>query len=829
MNEFASKTNHPDASKQTDAQVIHDDPCTHAGAAANHLANQKSPYLLQHAFNPVPWFPWGDQAIAQARLRDVPLLVSTGYSTCYWCHVMERECFENPDIARLMGEKFVCVKVDREQRPDLDALWMAACQVFTAVTEGRSSGGWPLHVFLEPTTLRPFFAGTYFPPTPAHGRISFPQLLSRMSDAWLRNRAQVEAQANELTRMVEQELQLAASRKPIDQELEINTVRALLTFHDSVNGGFGGAPKFPQPSLTLFLQAVAPEMAQSALVRTLDGMALGGVRDQLDGGFHRYAVDETWTVPHFEKMLYDQGQLLLLYARQAAIGGDEFFMTVTRELAEFLLGVMRLPSGGFMAAIDAEVDGREGLNYIWSKPEVTRALQRAGLEKDVPLAVDAFGLDASPNFRDPHHPEDEPKFVLRLRARPRELAAKIKIDFTQWSTRYSAMCHALLTERELRKSPRMDTTLIAGWNGLAIEGLAQAGRLCNEPRWIEAAARAADDVWNQLNAQTAHVKSAPQKNSQAALQSDTLNRSAKDGVVSGPGFLEDYACFTAGLLALAQATHDPCWLARATVIAQSACEKFWRHDSGWVEAFANESGRILPIAGIDDGAVPSGAGVITQCLVTLAQLTKNTMWAQRAFDGLDRASGAIAQKPTSAARSFMAARELRTLLPGQVAGGLAPSPVGMQLVAMNHSFDEFELRLDIDAGHHVAAHDNATTSAGNDAVKASDAAKASDAVKASDAANTNDHASAITTPAANMFAALIGMDISARDSGVQLKCIFPKATTRADGSRCYAGRVVIQVSVVAPRPTPRPLRLCVRLQICTDNACLAPQDRFIEG
>ncbi|MEI6023636.1 MAG: thioredoxin domain-containing protein [Phycisphaerales bacterium] len=762
---------------------------------SNSLANEKSPYLLQHAFNPVPWYPWGDAAIAQARLRDVPLLVSTGYSTCYWCHVMERECFENPDIARLMGEKFVCVKVDREQRPDLDALWMTACQVFTSITEGRSSGGWPLHVFLEPKSLRPFFAGTYFPPTPAHGRISFPQLLMRMSDAWLHKRADIEAQANELTRLVEQELQLAPLRKPLDEEMEINTVRALLTFHDAVNGGFGGAPKFPQPSLPLFLQAAAGEMAQFALVRTLDGMALGGVRDQLDGGFHRYAVDATWTVPHFEKMLYDQGQLLLLYARQAHVGGDEFFTAVTCELAEFLLDVMRLPSGGFMAAIDAEVDGREGLNYIWSKHEVTRALERAGLEKDVPLAVDAFGLSASPNFRDPHHPEDEPKFVLILRARPQELATKMNVELAQWWTRYNAVRQALLAERALRKSPRMDTTLIAGWNGLAIEGLAEAGRLCNQPRWIEAAARAADDVLTQLH--SAQPSSAATI-SKTTVQSDTLYRSAKDGVVSSPGFLEDYACFAAGLLALTRATNDPRWLAHATAIVQSACEKCWRADLGWVEALANDSGRILSISGIDDGAVPSGAGVITQCLVTLAQLTKNNLWAERAFAGLDRASGAIAQKPTSAARSLMAARELRQLLPGRVPGGAEPSPVRMQLVAMNHSFDEFELRLDIDAGHHVAAHEIA-------------AAGASGAVSES------------------AIPSVSGMDISARDTGVTLKCIFPNATHRSDGSQCYQGRVVILVSVITPRPTPRPLRLGVRMQICTDISCLAPEDRLIEG
>jgi uncharacterized protein YyaL (SSP411 family) len=794
MNDFASQSRKKDAAAAHDVSAHAGSQSAHEGHMSNSLANEKSPYLLQHAFNPVPWYPWGDAAIAQARLRDVPLLVSTGYSTCYWCHVMERECFENPDIARLMGEKFVCVKVDREQRPDLDALWMTACQVFTSITEGRSSGGWPLHVFLEPQTLRPFFAGTYFPPTPAHGRISFPQLLMRMSDAWLHKRADIEAQANELTRLIEQELQLAPLRKPLDEDMEINTVRALLTFHDAVNGGFGGAPKFPQPSLPLFLQAVAPQMAQSALVRTLDGMALGGVRDQLDGGFHRYAVDATWTVPHFEKMLYDQGQLLLLYARQAHVGGDEFCTTVTCELAEFLLDVMRLPSGGFMAAIDAEVDGREGLNYIWSKHEVTRALERAGLEQDVPLAVDAFGLSASPNFRDPHHPEDEPKFVLVLRARPQELATKMNMKLAQWWTRYNAVRQVLLAERALRKSPRMDTTLIAGWNGLAIEGLAEAGRLCNQPRWIEAAARAADDVLTQLHAAPPIAAVTISK----PVQSDTLNRSAKDGVVSSPGFLEDYACFTAGLLALARATNDPRWLAHATVIVQSACEKFWRADLGWVEALANDSGRIISISGIDDGAVPSGAGVITQCLVTLAQLTKNNSWAERAFAGLDRASGAIAQKPTSAARSLMAARELRVLLPGRVPGGAEPTPVRMQLVAMNHSFDEFELRLDIEAGHHVAAHE----------ISASGASGA---------------VSEIAIPP------LSGLDISARDSGVTLKCIFPNATLRSDGSQCYQGRVVILVSVITPRPTPRPLRLGVRMQICTDISCLAPEDRLIEG
>ncbi|MCE9619078.1 MAG: thioredoxin domain-containing protein [Planctomycetes bacterium] len=726
----------------------------------NLLAGETSPYLLQHAFNPVPWHPWSEAAIAEARQRDVPLLVSTGYSTCYWCHVMERECFEDEEIARLMGKHFVCVKVDREQRPDLDALWMTACQVFTSITEGHASGGWPLHVFLEPKSLRPFFAGTYFPPRPMHGRSSFPELLGKISGAWFSMRSDIEAQAAELSRLVESQLKLRAQRRPLDDALQASTAQALLSYHDSINGGFGGAPKFPQPSLSLFLQTVGGDRADAALARTLDGMALGGVRDQLDGGFHRYAVDATWTVPHFEKMLYDQGQLLQLYARQAGRSGDPFLAQVTRELAEFLIGVMQTKSGGFMAAIDAEVDGREGLNYIWSRQEIQRTLELAGLKSEVALAVDAFAMEGSPNFRDPHHPEDEPKFVLQLRARPEKLAKELKVDLDQWSSRFDTLRKALLAERSRRPSPRQDATLIASWNGLAIEGLAEAGRLMKEPRWVEAATRAADDVMKQL-----------------APTDGLVHRSVKDGKLSGPGYLEDYACLAAGLLALSQATKNPRWLERASEIVDAAWTKFWNSELGWVEALADESGRIASISAIDDGATPSGAGVITQCLVALAKLTGNTKWAERAWTTLDRASGDIAEKPTSAVRSLIAAGELGAILPGRVPGGSAKSPVNISLVPLNHSFDQFALRLDIDRGHHV----------------------------------------------------LSDFDISARDQGVNLECRYPTAIRCTDGSLGYEGQVEVAVVVTRPRPTPRPLRLSVRLQVCTDRECLASEERLVEG
>jgi uncharacterized protein YyaL (SSP411 family) len=752
---------------------------TRSSRHRNALAGERSPYLLQHAGNPVPWRPWTDAAIAEARRRGVPLLVSVGYSTCYWCHVMERECFEDEAIARQMGEDFVCVKVDREQRPDLDAVWMTACQVFTAVTEGRASGGWPLHVFLEPATLRPFFAGTYFPPAPAHGRIGFPQLLRRIADAWRRSRGDVEEQARELSALIERELAHEAQRRPLDAALEGAAVRSLLSMHDAAHGGFGEAPKFPQPSLALLLQACGGAAAEPALRRTLEGMALGGVRDQLDGGFHRYAVDAAWRVPHFEKMLYDQGQLLPLYARAAATDG--LFARVARELAGFLIDGMQTRGGGFRAAIDAEVDGREGLNYLWSRGEAEDALRAAGLAADAALVVAAFGLDGEPNFRDPHHPQDEPRFVLALRGRPESLAARLGMDAAAWTARYDAARRALREARSHRPPPRMDDTIIASWNGLAIAGLADAGRAMGEPRWVEAAARAAADVLAQLGE-----------------AGGELRRSAKDGCASGPGFLEDDACVAAGLVALARATGEGHWRERAVALVAAARDRFWHSDLGWIEAPADALGRIAPIASLEDGAMPSGAGVMAECLIDLAQLTGEARWADLAWDGLDRASGSIARTPITAPRSLIAAHRLRERRPDRVPGGAAPSPVRMTLVPVNQAFDRFELRMDMDPGHHVAAHDAAPAS-GDAAARARAAPK------------------------------LRGLDIGAVDGGVKLRCRYPNATVRADGSRVYEGRAAVDVEVLEPRPTPRPLRLRVRLQVCGDSHCLAPEERRLEA
>jgi uncharacterized protein YyaL (SSP411 family) len=384
-------------------------------APANRLSRETSPYLLQHAHNPVAWFPWGDEAIAEARRRDVPIFLSIGYSTCYWCHVMERECFESEEIARQMNDRFVCVKVDREERPDLDDLYMTATQLLTG------HGGWPMSVFLEPQGLRPFWAGTYFPPEPRHGVPSFPQVLDAMSRAWTERRGEVLEQAASVAEGVRQHM--VSEEAPVGLGLPQVTEagRDLLKRFDRVHGGFGGAPKFPQPVFLEFLldlRAAAADDAtrdaiDQAVRRTLDRMAIGGVFDQVGGGFHRYSVDERWLVPHFEKMLYDNAQLAQVYARAAVVYSDDFYATIARRTLDYALREMTSSEGAFYSAQDAEVDGREGGNYVWTPEEIRAALP----PEDAGFAIKVYGADAGPNFRDPHYPDSSSTNVLFLRER----------------------------------------------------------------------------------------------------------------------------------------------------------------------------------------------------------------------------------------------------------------------------------------------------------------------------------------------------------------------------------------------------------------------------
>jgi uncharacterized protein YyaL (SSP411 family) len=444
----------------------------------------------------VDWRPWGEEAFLEARRRGVPIFLSVGYSTCYWCHVMERESFESEAIARLMNERFVCVKVDREERPDVDDLYMAATQIMT----GR--GGWPMSCFLEPDTLRPFWCGTYFPPSPRHGMPGFPQILEGLSSAWRDKRGEIVEQAEHVAAAVSE--QLAAARAPAGVGLEhvSQAARALLTSFDRVNGGFGGAPKFPQPVFLELLLDVRDsagddatrDAVDQAVRLTLDRMACGGINDHVGGGFHRYSVDATWTVPHFEKMLYDNAQLAAVYARAGATYDDAFYREVAGRTLDYVQREMTGPEGELYSAEDAEVDGREGGNYVWQPDEVRAAL---GTD-DAALAIKVYGLEGGPNFRDPHHAESPPAYVLRLSGRPEKVAAELGVTVEALRERMGRIDARLYEVRARRPQPRLDDKVLTAWSGLMIGALARAGLALKRREHVEAAARAADFVFTRM-------------------------------------------------------------------------------------------------------------------------------------------------------------------------------------------------------------------------------------------------------------------------------------------------------------------------------------------
>jgi len=599
---------------------------------ANRLAGESSPYLLQHAHNPVDWFPWGEEAFAAARERDVPLFLSIGYATCYWCHVMERECFESPEIARLMNQGFVCVKVDREERPDVDDVYMTAIQLLT----GR--GGWPMSVFLTPPGARgggdrglePYWGGTYFPPTPRPGMPSFPQVLTAMSNAYANQKDDVLEQAASLTGTIRGYLNAERAPVRLDASAARRAFEALASGFDSTNGGFHGAPKFPQAVFLEFLLDARErwggedrERADRMLRLTLDRMATGGIHDQIGGGFHRYAVDATWTVPHFEKMLYDQGQLASVYARAAGAFDDPYYARVARRIGTYVIKEMRHEAGGFFSAQDAEVEAREGLNYLWTREEIERVL--AG--PDAELALRAYSVDAGPNFQDPHHESEPPRNVLRLAAHPDRLATQLGMSAGELWDRLDAINAALMDERSKRQQPATDDKVIASWNGLMIAGLAESASALDEPALARAAARAADFVLREMRA-----------------EGGQLVRTWRDGRLGAGALLEDYAFVIRGLLALHRATGEARWREESESLADVADRLFGSPEGGAFDTTADRTDLIVRAASSSDGAVPCASSVMLQNLRELGR-----------HESLGRAlaamSSAVADNPLSAINS----------------------------------------------------------------------------------------------------------------------------------------------------------------------------------
>jgi len=541
----------------------------------NRLAGATSPYLLQHADNPVDWWEWGEEAFAEARRRDVPVLLSVGYAACHWCHVMAHESFEDEATAAQMNADFVCVKVDREERPDVDSVYMAATQALTG------QGGWPMTVFTTPDG-RPFYCGTYFPPRPAHGMPSFRQLLAAVTDAWRTRREELETAGTRIAEGISARLDLGTPA-PLTPEVLDRAVAALAADLDERWGGFGGAPKFPPSMLLEFLLRHAARTGDDRALgmarRTLEAMARGGIHDQLAGGFARYSVDARWVVPHFEKMLYDNALLLRAYLHLWRATGEEWARRVADATAAFLVRDLGTPEGGFASALDADTEGVEGLTYVWTPAQLVEVLG----EDDGRWAAAVFEVTDAGTF-------EHGTSTLQLLRDPDDPA------------RLASVRERLTAARARRPQPARDDKVVTAWNGLAIAALAEHGVLTGSPSSVQAARRAAE-----LLADVHWV-------------GGRLRRASRDGVAGAPaGVLEDYGDAAEGLLALHQATGEGRWLELGGDLLDVVAEQFV-DDDGWHDTAADAEALVHRPFDPADGPTPSGIAAVAGAAVSYAAL-----------------------------------------------------------------------------------------------------------------------------------------------------------------------------------------------------------------
>jgi hypothetical protein len=579
----------------------------------NRLAGETSPYLLQHAHNPVDWYPWGAEALARAKALDRPIFLSIGYAACHWCHVMERESFEDEATAAQLNEGFVAVKVDREERPDLDAIYMDAVQALTG------SGGWPMSVFLTPDG-RPFYGGTYFPDTPRHGMPSFRQLLTGIAEAWRDDRARVEATADRVTAAVRAEARTAPAPAPaasavigglvgpdgrtplgrpappaIDAALLDRATAGLAATFDPVHGGWGGAPKFPAPMtiehlLRRFVRA-GDTRALAMAERTLEAMAAGGIHDQLGGGFARYSTDGEWLAPHFEKMLYDNAQLARAYLHAWQVTGERRYREVAEDTLDYLLREMTVPEGGFAASQDADTGGHEGATYVWSAAEV-----RAVLGAEAPLFAAAYDVTSGGNW--------EGQTILRRVSDDAELAAAEGQTADEVAARLARARERLFARRVERSQPARDGKVIAAWNGLALAALAEAAAALGRDDYRAAAERAAGFLLGVLHGPDGR-----------------LRRSWKDGRALHGAVLEDHADLAEGLLALYMATFEERWFVTARELAEAILARFADPAGGWFDTAADHETLVARPKSTTDNATPSGGATAATVLLRLAALT----------------------------------------------------------------------------------------------------------------------------------------------------------------------------------------------------------------
>jgi uncharacterized protein YyaL (SSP411 family) len=586
---------------------------------SNRLIHEKSPYLQQHAHNPVDWYPWGEEAFAKARNEDKPIFLSIGYSTCHWCHVMERESFENEATAELVNRWFVPIKVDREERPDIDHIYMTYVQATTG------GGGWPMSVWLTPD-LEPFVGGTYFPPDNRYGRAGFPVVLERIASAWKSDRAKILESSAAVMEQLRQQAAPSASGAPsndarLDAGVADHAFNTWRRGYDAKLGGFGGAPKFPRPSIHNFLlrywKRTGHTEALDMVVETLLAMEKGGMHDQLGGGFHRYSVDEAWFVPHFEKMLYDQAQLAASYLEAFQITGDETLAGAARGILDYVLRDMTAPEGAFYCAEDADSaadaahphEKAEGAFYVWSWSEIEQLL---GEERATSFAY-RYGVERDGNVAsDPHH-EFAGKNILFAAHTVAETAGHFGKAEPDMAAELHQACDLLFAARAARPRPHLDDKILTAWNGLMITALAKGGMILDEARYTDAAARAADFLLARMR-----------------RADGILLRRYRDGDAAIEGMLDDYAFFAQGLLDLYEATFRAEYLESAIAITDKQGELLGHPDGGFYSTAHEDAVRLVRSRDDYDGAEPSGNSVALLTLLRLARITGREDFASSA-------------------------------------------------------------------------------------------------------------------------------------------------------------------------------------------------------
>jgi uncharacterized protein YyaL (SSP411 family) len=569
---------------------------------SNHLANETSPYLLQHADNPVDWYPWGEEALQKAKREDKPIFLSIGYSACHWCHVMAHESFEDEQVAAILNEHFVSIKVDREERPDLDHIYMSAVQAMTG------SGGWPMSVFLTPDGL-PFYGGTYFPSRRLYGMPSFTEILLAVADAWQHRREELIEGSQELVAVIERQ---GVKREDVMREdVKRETLRTafddLRQRFDTVHGGWGDAPKFPQPMVLEFLlryhHTTGDESALPMVIQTLEAMARGGMYDQLGGGFHRYSVDNRWLVPHFEKMLYDNAQLARVYLHTWQVTGEPFYRTIAEEILDYVAREMTDDAGGFYSTQDADSEGEEGKFFVWTPTEIRQVL---GDEAETFMA--AYGVTEGSNFEGKNILE----FVGNLDQRPALSEARRK----------------LLAAREQRVHPGRDEKVLTAWNGLMLAAFAEAARALGRGDYQQIAERNAAFLLRELRSEDGR-----------------LYRTWKGGEAKINGYLEDYTHLIAGLLELYQTTFEPHWYLAAHELTGLMMEHFSDSSGGFFDTSDDHEALIIRLKEVQDNAVPSGNAMAAFVLLQLSGLSGEPRYAELAQRSLEPMQPLLARYP----------------------------------------------------------------------------------------------------------------------------------------------------------------------------------------